>query len=52
VFAPWINGDSLATAEDICARHVCLPTSAVMSEDDARYVVESLESALERLSVS
>ena len=37
-------------AEDICARHICLPTSAVMTEDDARYVVESLEAALDRLA--
>jgi dTDP-4-amino-4,6-dideoxygalactose transaminase len=50
VFAPWVNGDSLAMAEDICARHVCLPTSAVMTEDDARYVVESLEAALDKLA--
>jgi perosamine synthetase len=57
VFAPWVNPSSASgraatfpKAEDICARHVCLPTSAVMTEDDARYVVESLEAALDRLS--
>jgi perosamine synthetase len=49
VFAPWSEGVSLPGAEDICARHICLPISATMSEDDARYVVDSLEAALEKL---
>jgi perosamine synthetase len=39
----------LPQAEDICARHVCLPVSAVMSEDDARYVLDSLRYALDRV---
>ncbi len=46
VFKPWA-GKSLPVAEDICSRHVCLPVSAVMTDDDARYVLESLASALE-----
>ena len=57
VFAPYVNPssasgrvDSYPGAEAICAHHVCLPTSAVMSEEDARYVVESLEAALDRLA--
>jgi dTDP-4-amino-4,6-dideoxygalactose transaminase len=37
---------TLPVAEELCARHICMPVSAVMSDDDARYVVESLEKAL------
>jgi dTDP-4-amino-4,6-dideoxygalactose transaminase len=50
VFAPWSEGVSLPGAEDICARHICLPISATMSEEDARYVVDSLEAALDKLA--
>ena len=31
-----------AGADDVCARQICLPVSARMTTDDARYVVESL----------
>jgi perosamine synthetase len=51
VFAPWSAGLSLPGAEDICARHICLPISATMSEDDARYVVDSLEVSLDKLAM-
>jgi dTDP-4-amino-4,6-dideoxygalactose transaminase len=33
-------------ADDVCARHVCLPLYAGMTEDEGRYVVESLCAAL------
>jgi len=49
VFAGIASGP-LPKAEDLCARHVCLPVSAVMTESDARYVLESLTAALARLS--
>lgn len=45
VFGPLAAG-TLPVAEELCARHICMPVSAVMSDDDARYVVESLGKAL------
>lgn len=42
--------DALPGAEGICARHICLPVSATMTVDDARYVVEALEAAAGRLA--
>jgi perosamine synthetase len=45
VFGPLAAG-TLPLAEELCARHICLPVSAVMSDDDASYVVDSLEKAL------
>jgi len=47
VFAE-LAGGPFPGADAICARHICLPISAVISEDEAGYVVESLRSALER----
>ncbi len=48
VFEPWAT-EPLPGAEAICARHVCLPVSAVMTDDDVDYVVASLEAALDRV---
>jgi perosamine synthetase len=48
VFAGITDGP-LPKAEDLCARHICLPVSAKMTPDDARYVLESLEAALARV---
>ena len=52
VFGPGAAG-SLPTAEELCARHICLPVSAVMTDADAEYVVESLQKTLadERVAV-
>ncbi len=44
-----IADQPLPQAEDICARHICLPVSAVMSEEDAHYVLDSLRYALDRV---
>lgn len=33
-------------AEKICRRHICLPISAVMTEEEAKYVLDSLENTL------
>lgn len=51
-FGPLPQG-TLPVAEELCARHICLPVSAVMSKDDATYVVDSLAKALadERVEV-
>jgi perosamine synthetase len=48
VFEQW-STEPLPGAEAICARHVCLPVSAVMTDDDVDYVVASVEAALERV---
>ncbi|MEO7556509.1 MAG: DegT/DnrJ/EryC1/StrS aminotransferase family protein [Acidimicrobiales bacterium] len=49
VFAPWVTGD-LPGAERICARHICLPISAVTTDEQATLVVTSLEQALGQLA--
>jgi perosamine synthetase len=48
VFAPY-RDRPLPGAEYIAARHICLPVSAVMSDEQAYYVVDSLTDALARL---
>ncbi|MGH2599967.1 MAG: DegT/DnrJ/EryC1/StrS family aminotransferase [Dehalococcoidia bacterium] len=51
VFAPWANGP-LPGAERICDRHVCLPVSAVITGEQAEYVVDALRAALQRATIS
>jgi len=46
VFRAFPSG-RLTQAERICAEHICLPISAKMEAEDAEYVVDSLERALE-----
>ena len=41
------EGGALQESERICANHVCLPVSAKMTAEDAKYVLESLEAALD-----
>lgn len=48
VFEQWADRP-LPGAEHACARHICLPVSATMTDDQAEYVVESLHAALARL---
>lgn len=45
VFGPLAAG-TLPVAEELCARHICLPVSAVMTGDDAEYVMDSLGKTL------
>lgn len=45
VFA-HLDGNSFPVAEDVCARHICLPVHSDMTDDEADYVVESLASVL------
>jgi len=47
VFADWADR-ALPGAEALCARHICLPVSAVMTDDQAEYVIEALRSTLGR----
>jgi dTDP-4-amino-4,6-dideoxygalactose transaminase len=49
VFEPWAKGP-LPGAEQICASHVCLPISALLTEEQAEHVIVSLRSALDRQS--
>jgi perosamine synthetase len=46
VFAAYRNG-LLPQAEAICANHICLPISATITQEEARYVLHSLGQALE-----
>lgn len=48
VFEPWANGP-LPVAEDVCARHICLPLHSDMTDDEVALVVESVGSALDEL---
>jgi perosamine synthetase len=45
VFAPWASG-SMPGAEEICARHVCLPVSAVMTTEQRAHVITALQAVL------
>jgi perosamine synthetase len=49
VFEPWADGP-LPGAERICASHICLPISALITEEQAEHVIVSLRSALDRQS--
>ncbi|KLL11440.1 MULTISPECIES: DegT/DnrJ/EryC1/StrS aminotransferase family protein [Protofrankia] len=49
-FASYAGGN-LPVAEDLCARHVCLPVHSDMTEAEADHVLASLASALETLAV-
>jgi dTDP-4-amino-4,6-dideoxygalactose transaminase len=51
VFGPLAAG-TLPVAEELCARHICLPVSAVMSDDDAEYMVDSLGKAIAEARVA
>ncbi len=51
VFGPLAAG-MLPVAEELCARHICLPVSAVMTDEDAAYVVDSLGKALTEARVA
>jgi perosamine synthetase len=48
VFAPYADRP-LPGAEQIGARHICLPVSAIMTDEQAEYVVDSLHAALNRM---
>jgi perosamine synthetase len=46
VFAGLAAG-SFPVADDVCARHICLPVHSDMTDDEADYVVDSVTSVLE-----
>jgi dTDP-4-amino-4,6-dideoxygalactose transaminase len=45
VFADYGDGE-FPIAVDICRRHICLPVYATMTEDEARYVLDSLRAGV------
>jgi perosamine synthetase len=45
IFAELSSG-SFPVADDVCARHVCLPLHSDMSTDEAAYVIEGLRAAV------
>ncbi|MCU4184524.1 DegT/DnrJ/EryC1/StrS family aminotransferase [Acidiferrimicrobium sp. IK] len=47
IFAEVPHGD-LSGAEDVCARHICLPIHSDMTDEEAAVVVEALRDALPR----
>jgi dTDP-4-amino-4,6-dideoxygalactose transaminase len=48
VFARWVDEEALPGADEICARHVCLPVSAVLRDDQVALVAGALAGALDR----
>ena len=46
VFEPWADGP-LPGAEEACARHICLPVSAVMTDEQVDLVIEALNTVIE-----
>jgi dTDP-4-amino-4,6-dideoxygalactose transaminase len=46
-----LAGDSFPVADDVCARHICLPVHSDMTDDEADYVVDSLASVLSSLTM-
>ncbi len=42
VFASLAGDEKFPVAEDLCRRHVCLPISAMMTDDQAHHVLDSL----------
>ncbi|MFC1897622.1 DegT/DnrJ/EryC1/StrS family aminotransferase, partial [Chloroflexota bacterium] len=40
------NGGELPVAEDFCRRQICLPVSAVMTDEQAKYTTDSLKKVL------
>jgi dTDP-4-amino-4,6-dideoxygalactose transaminase len=45
VFADWIAG-SFPVADDVCARHICLPLHSDMSDEEAAWVIEGLRAVI------
>lgn len=41
-----LNGGELPVAEDLCQRQICLPVFATMTDEQARYVTDSLREVL------
>lgn len=46
IFKEEYREGDFPVAEDICRRHICLPISAVMTDEEANYVLNSLEKTI------
>jgi dTDP-4-amino-4,6-dideoxygalactose transaminase len=46
VFADEVDLAGFPVADDVCARHICLPVHSDMTIDEATYVADSLRSAI------
>ena len=46
VFKPWAEG-AFPIAEDVCARHICLPIFPGMTEADIDHVVAGLHDSVD-----
>ncbi|WP_161977045.1 DegT/DnrJ/EryC1/StrS family aminotransferase [Dictyobacter kobayashii] len=49
VLAQYYQGQSFPKAEDICARHICLPIYYGMREDEVEFVIKSLNQAFRKV---
>jgi len=49
IFEPFSEGQ-FPVADDICARHICLPLFVTMTEEEARYVLDSLAQAIKEVA--
>ena len=49
IFEAYRDGE-FPQAEDICARHICLPVFATMTEEQAHYVIQALHQAIQEVS--
>ncbi len=52
VLAEFATGEPLPVAEDMCARHVCLPVHSDMTDDEVDQVLTAAAAAYGRLSAS
>ncbi len=46
------SGGEFPVADDVCARHICLPVHSDMTDSEVEYVVENLISALDKRAAS
>jgi dTDP-4-amino-4,6-dideoxygalactose transaminase len=51
VFAPWSAG-SYPVADDVCARHICLPVHSDMTTSEVEHVLSSLDATLTNMTSS
>lgn len=49
IFEAFREGE-FPVADDICARHICLPLFVTMTEEQAQYVLDSLAQAIEEVA--
>jgi perosamine synthetase len=50
VLAPYASGEPLPVAEDMCARHICLPVHSDMTDDEVDQVLTAVAAARSMLA--